>query len=92
MKTIKITPQMSDDFKLKYESSDEPIFKISQNEEVTHGCRAIVMTDKAAFIYVSSFLSCFGFWMPINTYKTMRNGYIKAKKLPINFNNTLYTY
>lgn len=92
MKQIKITPQMSEDFKLKYESSSEPIFKISQSGEVTHGCRAIAMTDKAVFIYVSSFLCCFGFWMPIDTYKTMHNGYIKAQNKPMNFNNTLYTY
>jgi hypothetical protein len=83
---------MSAEFKSKYEASSEPIFKISHNGEVTHGCRAIETTNKAVFIYVSSFLCCLGFWMPIETYKTMSNGYIKGGKNPINFNNTLYTY
>ena len=92
MKQIKITPQMSQDFKSKYESSSEPIFKISQSGEVTHGCRAIAMTDKAVFIYVSSFLCCFGFWMPIETYNTLNNGYILANNNKMNFNDTIYRY
>lgn len=83
---------MSKDFKLKYESSNEPIFKISQNGEVIHGCRAIKMTGKAVFIYVSSFLCCFGFWMPIETYSKLNNGYLIGVNQKINFNNTLYIY
>jgi hypothetical protein len=92
MKRIQITPQMSAEFKSKYESSKEPLFKISGNGEVTHGCRAIEITDKAVFIYVSSFACCLGFWMPIETYKTMDNGYILQKGNKINFNNTIYNY
>ena len=92
MKQITISPQMSADFKLRYESSKEPIFKISGNGEITHGCRVIEKTEKAVFVYVSSFLSCFGFWMPIDTYNTINDGYILSKSNKINFNNTIYRY
>ena len=92
MKQINITPQMSVDFKSLYQCSQEPIFKIAGNGEVTHGCRVIAKTHKAVFVYVSSFLDCFGFWMPIETYNTIENGYILSNDKKTNFNNTIYRY
>lgn len=92
MKVIKITPELSKQFTDSYKASLEPVFKISGYREITHGCKVIRKTDKAVFVYVSSFLWCGGFWMPIETYNTLNNGYILAKSNPINYNNTIYQY
>ena len=94
MKNLKITPELSEQFKAKYKSSSEPIFMISGRGEVTYGCKVIERTENAVFIYVSSFLWCGGFWMPVETYNTLNNGFV-VEKLPenrINYNNTIYRY
>ena len=91
---VKITPELAKEFKEKYNASLEPIFRISNRFEVTHGCKVIERTEKAVFVLVNSFLWCGGFWMPIETYNTMKDGYIveKGLKTPINYNSTTYIY
>jgi hypothetical protein len=89
---IKITPDMAQEFNSKYDSSQEPIFCISENKEITHGCRVIEKTQKAVFVYVRSFRDCFGFWMTIEAYKSLKNGFIKSKNVKLNYNNSIYQF
>lgn len=84
---------MSAQFRAAREVSTEPVFKLVGDGEVTHGCKAIIITEAAVFIHVSGFLWCGAFWMPITTYNTLKDGYINsANGVKTNYNNTIYQY
>ena len=93
MKTIKITPKQSTEFLTKYNESNEPKFTICTKSDVLYGFKAIQKTNKAVFVYASSFLWCGGFWMPNEIYALVKDGYLVVKKdEKINYNDTIYQY
>ena len=93
MKTIKITPKQCTEFLTKYNESNEPKFAICSKNDVTYGFKAIHKTNKAVFVYASSFLWCGGFWMPNDIYAKVKNGYLVVKNNEkINYNDTIYRH
>lgn len=87
---------MAQMFREKRDSSVEPTFNIVLNNDVTHGCKVIDQAFDAVFIHVHSYRECFGFWMPVSTYETLKDGYVKlGKNAPINqwnYNKKIYRY
>jgi hypothetical protein len=95
MRYIKITSDMAQMFRDLRESSSEPTFKISYNNEITHGCKVIKKSKDAVFVHIRSFSDCGGFWMPVSTYQTLKNGVVKVPKnapFDLNYNQTYYQY
>lgn len=95
MRYIKITPDMAQMFRDLRESSSEPTFKIMYYGETTHGCKVIQKSRDAVFVHIRSFSDCGGFWMPVATYQTLKNGVVKIPKnapFDLNYNQTYYQY
>lgn len=96
MKYIKITNDMAAMFRDLRESSNEPTFKLSYNGEITHGCKVIQKSKDAVFIHIRTFSDCGGFWMPVDTYKTLKDGVIKVRKNApfnqVNYTQAYYQY